>query len=338
MTEVIGFQLNTLEIMNTHNLHNISMLLVMFGLCFMIVSVKISLKINKTVNQVTRRKWQVITNLMIFFLLGYGAFLYLQFQGMEKYLEFITGIVFLGGALFVLTVMGLIQNTLILMNTASRELEKKMREHKQISEELRESKATMDSIFNSATPLCITGKDFEIIQANKAFNDIFGQPDQQSGRKMCFESHPSADCNSDNCPLIRILNGETEVVSDMTKHDVKGYEKTFIVTARPFLNAQKEVIGIVESFQDITERKLAEDANVDLINELQNAIKEVNFLSGLLPICAACKKIRDDKGYWSKIESYISSHSKVEFTHSICPDCAQNLYPDLCNEEIKNSN
>jgi hypothetical protein len=118
----------------------------------------------------------------------------------------------------------------------------------------------------------------------------------------------------------------------MIKYDLDGQEKSFIVTSRPFLNSQKEIIGIVESFQDITERKLAENAREELIAELQHAFEEVNFLSGLLPICASCKKIRDDKGYWKKIETYISSHSKVEFSHSICPDCAQKLYPELYNE------
>ena len=119
--------------MNTHYFHNISILLVMIGLCFMIVSVKVSLKINETVSQATNRKWSVITGLMILFLLGYSAFLYLQFQSMDQYLELITGIVFLGGALFVLIVMGVIKKTLLLMNTASRALENEMQEHKLLS-------------------------------------------------------------------------------------------------------------------------------------------------------------------------------------------------------------
>ena len=329
--------LTSIEIMNTHYFHNTSILLVMIGLCFMIVSVKISLKINETVSQASKQKWSVITGLMILFLLGYSSFLYLQFQSMDQYLELITGIVFLGGSLFVLMVMGVIQNTLLLMNTASRALENEMQEHKLLSNKLKQSQATMDSIFNSAIPLCITGKDFEIIQANKAFYGIFGHLTQSVDMPKCFESHPSDDCNSDSCPLTRILKGEKEVVSDMIKHDINGQEKTFIVTARPFLNAQKEVIGIVESFQDITERKRAEDAKVDLINELQNTVEQVNILSGMLPICASCKNIRDDKGYWNKIESYIRNHSKVEFSHGICPDCAQKLYPDLYNEAINNN-
>lgn len=62
---------------------------------------------------------------------------------------------------------------------------------------------------------------------------------------------------------------------------------------------------------------------------LKDALAEVKILSGLLPICASCKKIRDDKGYWNQIEGYIREHSEAEFTHSICPECAKKLYPEL---------
>jgi hypothetical protein len=67
------------------------------------------------------------------------------------------------------------------------------------------------------------------------------------------------------------------------------------------------------------------------IYELQKsrASKRLKLLSGLLPICANCKKIRDDRGYWNQIEAYIQKHSDTEFSHSICPECAQELYPDL---------
>jgi hypothetical protein len=62
------------------------------------------------------------------------------------------------------------------------------------------------------------------------------------------------------------------------------------------------------------------------ITELQNTLVNVNQLSGLLPICASCKKIRDDKGYWTQIEAYIRDHSEADFTHGICPECAEKLY------------
>jgi len=63
--------------------------------------------------------------------------------------------------------------------------------------------------------------------------------------------------------------------------------------------------------------------------ELKKAFAEIKILQGFLPICSACKKIRDDKGYWNQIESYIRDHSEAEFTHGICPDCIEKLYPDL---------
>ena len=63
--------------------------------------------------------------------------------------------------------------------------------------------------------------------------------------------------------------------------------------------------------------------------ELREALSKIKTLSGLLPICASCKKIRDDEGYWSQIEAYVSRHTEAEFSHSICPDCAKRLYPDF---------
>jgi hypothetical protein len=66
-----------------------------------------------------------------------------------------------------------------------------------------------------------------------------------------------------------------------------------------------------------------------LIVELQDAVGKIKTLNGLLPICAHCKKIRDDKGYWKQIESYIIEHSEAEFSHGICPECAKELYPEI---------
>jgi len=66
-----------------------------------------------------------------------------------------------------------------------------------------------------------------------------------------------------------------------------------------------------------------------LITELENALIEVKRLSGLLPICASCKKIRDERDNWQPIEDYIHSHSEADFSHSICPECKPKLYPEL---------
>lgn len=70
----------------------------------------------------------------------------------------------------------------------------------------------------------------------------------------------------------------------------------------------------------------------ELIAKLQNALNKVKILSGLLPICSSCKKIRDDKGYWQQIESYVREHSEAQFTHGLCPDCLTKLYPNLIQD------
>jgi hypothetical protein len=71
----------------------------------------------------------------------------------------------------------------------------------------------------------------------------------------------------------------------------------------------------------------------ETVTELQQAMTKVKQLSGLLPICVSCKKIRDDTGYWNQIEAYVKTHSEAEFTHGICPECARKLYGDLAEED-----
>jgi hypothetical protein len=70
------------------------------------------------------------------------------------------------------------------------------------------------------------------------------------------------------------------------------------------------------------------EKNEELIAELRRALEEVKTLSGFIPICSVCKKIRDDSGYWNQIEEYISTHSEAQFSHGICPECMQKLYPE----------
>ncbi len=81
--------------------------------------------------------------------------------------------------------------------------------------------------------------------------------------------------------------------------------------------------------RNLTERKAIERERENLISELKGALAQVKMLSGLLPICSHCKKIRDDKGYWNQIESYIHEHSEADFSHGICPECARKHYPDF---------
>lgn len=88
----------------------------------------------------------------------------------------------------------------------------------------------------------------------------------------------------------------------------------------------EEIIMLMEQFKHIIESHFEMAKQTA---ELKKALENIKQLKGLLPICASCKKIRDDKGYWSAVESYIQKHSEAEFSHSICPECAKRLYPEL---------
>jgi hypothetical protein len=81
--------------------------------------------------------------------------------------------------------------------------------------------------------------------------------------------------------------------------------------------------------RDTSVRRRLELEREELIRELQQALADVKTLSGLLPICASCKKIRDDGGYWRTVEKFISDRSGAQFSHGLCDDCIRKLYPDL---------
>ncbi|MCK9244171.1 MAG: hypothetical protein M0P75_02765 [Candidatus Marinimicrobia bacterium] len=86
---------------------------------------------------------------------------------------------------------------------------------------------------------------------------------------------------------------------------------------------------------EIIEHERAEREKEKLIAELTEALANIKQLKGLIPICASCKKIRDDEGYWNEVEAYIGQHSEAEFSHGICPDCAQKLYPEIYANLVK---
>ena len=101
--------------------------------------------------------------------------------------------------------------------------------------------------------------------------------------------------------------------------------------------AQRDEQGEIKWFdgvvEDITQRKRAEEERERLIRELTDAVARVKALSGMLPICASCKRIRNDKGYWEQVEVFVSEHSEAVFSHGVCPECMTKLYPDYVKEK-----
>ncbi len=105
-----------------------------------------------------------------------------------------------------------------------------------------------------------------------------------------------------------------------------GRRRYIIFDAAPVYSKDGELTAAVETLQDITELKSLEEEKDQLVLGLKEAYDSIIKLRGLIPICSTCKKIRDDKGYWTKLESYIEEHSEAEFTHSMCPACEERFY------------
>jgi len=141
------------------------------------------------------------------------------------------------------------------------------------------------------------------------------------GFETCLELKKS-DATKDIPVIFLTVSKETEAV-------VRGFTCGGVdYISKPF--RQEEVCARVRTHLYL--RALMQEKQ-KLIGELQEALAKVKTLSGLLPICSSCKKIRDDKGYWNQIETYIRERSEADFTHGICPKCAKMLYPGLLKDK-----
>ena len=173
----------------------------------------------------------------------------------------------------------------------------------------------------------IEGTDFELdwaatyaaaMQAigNKEYDVFF--IDYRLGAHSGLDLIQEIVTNGCEAPVI-LLTGQGDHEVDM--HAMKAGAADYLVKGR----IDAEVLE--RSIRYSLERKNAELRQERLIAELRNAMDKIKTLGGLLPICANCKRIRDDKGYWNLLESYIKEHSGAEFSHGICPPCMAQLYP-----------
>ncbi|MBU3914235.1 PAS domain S-box protein [bacterium] len=199
---------------------------------------------------------------------------------------------------------------------------------KQTIEALRESEKRFREVINQAADsIFIHNFQGEFLDANKKACESLGYTHQELLKMNVMD----IEIGSQNLESLQsIWNGITQ------GHHVsmEGLQKrkdntTFQVEVRLGLLSVKGEKQIVAIARDATERKKAEEERERLIKELQEAFDSIKTLKGLLPICANCKKIRDDGGYWNQIESFIESHSDALFSHGICPDCYKKLYPDV---------
>ena len=177
------------------------------------------------------------------------------------------------------------------------------------------------------SPLAImyTDADGIITTCNENASRLFGAPKD----KLIGFSYRSIRDELMRAAISKALSGQTSRFEGEYLTVTGNVLTNMSANFSPTFNPDGSVTGVIGIFEDITERKLMEKDRERLIRELQDALSKVKKLSGFLPICASCKRIRDNRGYWNQIESYIHEHSDIDFSHSICPECAQKLYKNM---------
>lgn len=198
---------------------------------------------------------------------------------------------------------------------------------KRISRIAREWTATFDTIPDY---IALIDSSYRILRVNRPMARLLSREPREVVGRRCYELVHGRSEPWHGCPHQPAIDGNCCVSSEVFDPHLG---VPLRVTCAPFREESGALIGTVHVAHDISEQKRAEEAQRKLIARLQGALSKVRLLSGMLPICCSCKKIRDDQGYWEQIEVYIRDHSEAEFTHGYCPECVARLYPKLAKSE-----
>ncbi|MBU0673457.1 MAG: PAS domain-containing protein [Proteobacteria bacterium] len=276
--------------MNFHisSVELLTVVLVLIGTIFMSWSIFAGLRLKSQVSSELRTRWRMLIGMMGFFVFGYLLFAVVLVTGVAFPIEVLVGSIMLAGAIFVFGVMVLTHFTVSSLNV-SRQGVQLSNEQLQISNDLlaveideremtrralQEAKRYLENILDNISPLCITNLSHDILDANKAYYEIFGAR-PAAGPFKCYESRPGSTCHSARCPMERILAGESEVNCESVKRGYLGRDRFYMITARPFRDEFGKLSGIIESFQEVTLLKQAESALAEEKERLQVTLESI---------------------------------------------------------------
>jgi len=213
------------------------------------------------------------------------------------------------------------QNNIVAVEGLCRDITKQKEAEKALRKSEEKLKLVMDGVL---VPIVFVDSELRYNFVNKAYTDWYNTTKEEIEGKY-IRDLITEDVFERALPHYHTaLSGKPVHFENRTLKE--GKTKYVSVNLIPHYKEDK-VVGFFSSIMDITNRKMAEEERKKTITQLQEALETVKKLSGLLPICANCKKIRDDKGYWNQIESYVEKHSDALFSHSICPECLEQIYP-----------
>ena len=186
----------------------------------------------------------------------------------------------------------------------------------------------IDAINSTAGGVIITDLNGVVRYVNPAFCRMFQYSHQEIIGKNAVQLFSTREVRSFS-DVLSIIDISKDDVEEFIVQDRDGKGFVVEISASNVTSASGKLVGRMASFTDITKRRQIEMDRENLITKLQDALKRIKTLRGIIPICASCKKIRDDAGYWDQLELFVKKHTEAEFSHLICPECAEKLYPEL---------
>ncbi len=207
----------------------------------------------------------------------------------------------------------------------NRDLEREIVDRKRTEEVLKESEERYNRFFRTSMDcVFIISKDGHWIDLNDAAVRLFGYASRDELMQVDISALYAKPGERETHTRMIVERGcALELPMHLLKKD--GTVIHTLITSVAIRDTQDDVVGYQGTIRDITAHVAADKERERLIDELQKAMAKVKMLSGFLPICAWCKKIRDDEGYWQQMEIYIHDHSEADFTHGLCPDCEKKL-------------
>lgn len=172
-------------------------------------------------------------------------------------------------------------------------------------------------------PCTIIDKSFSVIYENEAAKKIWGS----NRGKNCYAIYHGRQSRCEQCHAAEVF-ADGLIHKNEKIHLHNGSERHLEITSTPLKDAKGEITAVVNISRDVSLRKMSEKGKEHLIRELQSSLAKTKRLTGLLPICSCCKKIKAENDAWQEIESYLRSHAEVEFSHTICPDCGEKHHPE----------
>jgi PAS domain S-box-containing protein len=177
--------------------------------------------------------------------------------------------------------------------------------------------------------------DGTVVSWNRAAERVYGyRAGEIIGRNVSI-LYPDERLDELIDTMERIKRGDHVGRAETSRTRKGGLQVPVSVTVSPMKNVESKISGASVIARDITARKREEQERIKLIGELTEALGRAKTLAGLFPICACCKRIRDDQGYWQQVEAYISEHSDAVFTHGICPDCFKDTKEEMKSSKVQ---